>query len=105
MQNDSVINKNKLYPVFLKLDQLNTLLVGAGNVGMEKLNSLLSNSPEARITIIAPFIKDEVRGLLQNHSSCTLIQRSFEESDLENKNLVILEIGRASCRERVYSSV
>lgn len=103
MQNDSVINKNKLYPVFLKLDQLNTLLVGAGNVGMEKLNSLLSNSPEARITIIAPFIKDEVRGLLQNHSSCTLIQRSFEESDLENKDLVILATEDKELHKRIKS--
>jgi len=36
-------DKNQLYPVFLKLEQLNILLVGAGNVGLEKLNSLLSN--------------------------------------------------------------
>ena len=28
-----VDKKNQLYPVFLKLDQLELLLVGAGNVG------------------------------------------------------------------------
>ena len=49
-------NKNQLYPVFLKLDQLNTLLVGAGNVGLEKLQSLLNNSPHAKITIVAPVV-------------------------------------------------
>ena len=40
--------KNQLYPIFLKLDQLEILLVGAGNVGLEKLHSLLSNSPAAK---------------------------------------------------------
>ena len=51
-------NKNQLYPVFLKLDQLQTLLVGGGNVGLEKLQSLLSNSPSANITVVAPLIRE-----------------------------------------------
>ena len=32
--------KNQLYPIFLKLENINTLLVGGGNVGLEKLHSL-----------------------------------------------------------------
>ncbi|MFL5809193.1 MAG: bifunctional precorrin-2 dehydrogenase/sirohydrochlorin ferrochelatase, partial [Flavisolibacter sp.] len=83
-------HRNQLYPVFLKLDQLETLLVGAGNVGLEKLQSLLSNSQNARITIVAPEIKDEVKQLTSEHSFCKLIQRSFQEDDLMNKDLVIL---------------
>jgi len=82
--------KNQLYPVFLKLEQLNILLVGAGNVGVEKLHSLLSNSPEAKITIVAPGVKEEVRRLVYKHPSCTIIQRQFEEGDMDEKELVIL---------------
>ncbi len=82
--------KNKLYPVFFKLAELDTLLVGAGSVGFEKLQSLLSNSPEAKITIIAPRVKDEVRRIISNHPSCNLLQRVFEESDLDNRDLVIV---------------
>jgi len=67
--------KNPLYPVFLKLDKLDTLLIGAGNVGLEKLNSLLANAPDARITIVAPNIKEEVRELLRSHPSCVLHER------------------------------
>jgi len=70
-------NKNRLYPVFLKLEQLNILLVGAGNVGLEKLNSLLGNSPAARITVVAPLVKPEVRELLNRHPSCILQVRPF----------------------------
>ncbi len=82
--------KNQLYPVFLKLEQLNILLVGAGNVGLEKLHSLLSNSPGAKITVVAPQVKQEVRELIQKHPSCTITERQFQEEDLENKELVIL---------------
>ncbi|MBL7708279.1 MAG: NAD(P)-dependent oxidoreductase, partial [Chitinophagaceae bacterium] len=81
--------KNQLYPVFLKLEQLNILLVGAGNVGLEKLHSLLSNSPQAKITVVAPIVKQEVRELIQKHPSCTIMERQFQEEDLENKDLVI----------------
>ncbi|HEY6505686.1 MAG TPA: TSUP family transporter [Chitinophagaceae bacterium] len=82
--------KNQLYPVFLKLEQLNILLVGAGNVGLEKLHSLLSNSPEAKITIVAPEVKEEVRRLVFRHPSCQVKQRQFEETDLNGKELVVL---------------
>ncbi|MBC7947668.1 MAG: TSUP family transporter [Chitinophagaceae bacterium] len=88
--NGSVEMKNRLYPVFLKLDQLNILLVGAGNVGLEKLHSLLSNSPEAKIIVVAPEIRDEVRRLVFKHPSCQLVQRRFQASDLEDKQLIIL---------------
>ncbi len=82
--------KNSLYPVFLKLEELELLLVGAGNVGLEKLQSLLFNSPQAKITVVAPVVKEEVKQLLQDHPSCVLYQRSFTTSDLENKQLVFL---------------
>jgi siroheme synthase-like protein len=90
METVKTTGSNKLYPVFLKLEELDVLLVGAGNVGLEKLNSLLSNSPEAKITIVAPVIKDEVRALVHNYPACALIQRPFEETDLENRDIVIL---------------
>lgn len=90
MRQELTNNTNRLFPVFLKLEQLHTLLVGAGNVGLEKLQSLLSNSPGAKITIVAPQVKEEVRKLAQKHPSCIILQRPFEESDLYNKNLLIL---------------
>ena len=81
---------NVLYPIFLKLDQLDMLLVGAGNVGLEKLESLLGNSPNANITIVAPIVKQEVRDLLVDHPNTILIERAFEESDLLGRDIVVL---------------
>ncbi len=83
-------HKNHLYPVFLKLDQLRLLLVGAGNVGLEKLESLLANAPLTAITIIAPLVREEVRNYLKDFPACRILERRFEDSDLEEKDLVIL---------------
>jgi uncharacterized protein len=89
MKETTIANKNQLYPVFLKLHELKLLLVGGGNVGLEKLQSLLSNSPDTHITIVAPDIRDEVRELVAKHPSSIIIERKFEEADLEGKDMVI----------------
>jgi siroheme synthase-like protein len=98
-----IVNKNQLYPVFLKLEQLNVLLVGAGNVGLEKLQSLLSNSPGAKITVVAPFVKEEIKQLLHDHPTCVLLQRSFEADDLNNKHLVILATDDKELHKQIKS--
>ncbi len=81
---------NTLFPVFLKLEQLQTLVVGAGHVGLEKLTALLHNAPAATITIVAPEVNAAVRALAEKHQNCTLLQRNFEENDLVGKDLVLL---------------
>ena len=90
MDTGAVNDKNQLYPVFLKLEQLRILLVGGGNVALEKLTSLLSNSPKAKITVIAPVVKKEVKELLKNYTDCSIQERSFELADIENKELIFL---------------
>ena len=89
MQTATTATTNNLYPVFLKLDTMRTLLVGGGNVALEKLNSLLGNTPLAEITIVAPMVKDELRTLLLQYPLCRIIQREFEMTDLDEKDLVI----------------
>ncbi|TAE06667.1 MAG: bifunctional precorrin-2 dehydrogenase/sirohydrochlorin ferrochelatase [Bacteroidetes bacterium] len=81
---------NKLFPIFLKLHEIDTLLVGGGNVGLEKLNAVLKNSPEARLTVVADRLLPEVRELICLHPQVKLHERKFEFSDLAGKQLVIL---------------
>lgn len=88
MQNTSL--KNRLFPVFLKLEELNVLLVGGGNVGLEKLSAMLNNSPDAQITVIGTFIRPELREFVKDFPKVVLKERSFKYSDLEEKDLVIL---------------
>ena len=89
---EPVISKqeNQLYPVFLKLEHLRVLLVGAGNVGLEKIESLLLNSPEAEVHAVAPFVRPEFREFFGRFPKCKLYERAFEDADLDEKDLVIL---------------
>lgn len=81
---------NKLFPIFVKLEDLHVLLVGGGNVGLEKLTALLNNSPEARVTVVANLIRDEVREFVANKPNVQLVNRAFQFADLQDKALVIL---------------
>ena len=82
---------NQLYPIFLKVHQLDVLIVGAGYTGYEKVSFLLKNSPDAQVTIIAEEISDDVKGVLEKYSSkhVKIIKKTFEPSDVLNRNIVI----------------
>lgn len=81
---------NQLFPVFLKLNQLHTLLVGAGSVGLEKLSAILRNSPEASVTVVSIAVSDEVRELARHYGKVSIVQRQFIPSDLNGADLVIV---------------
>jgi len=93
--------KNELYPVFLKLDLFETLVVGAGNVGFEKLKSLLSNSPNAVITVVAPRVSGEIEILLSAYPQCKIIKRAFRDSDLDNKRIVVCATDQAELHREI----
>ena len=80
---------NTLFPVFLRLDRLNTLVVGGGNVALEKVSALLRNSPEARLTIVAPFYREELLEYLADFPLVERLERKFEFGDLEGRDVVI----------------
>lgn len=94
-------NNNNLYPIFLKLENMQVLLVGAGNVALEKLESLLGNSSLTAITIVAPLIKKEVRQLIKTFPACSIIERKFEENDLLNKHIVICATDNQNLHQQI----
>ena len=89
MQNNKEI-KNRLFPVFLKLEELDVLLVGGGNVGLEKLSAMLNNSPDTKVTMVADMFRDELREYVKDYPNVKLIERKFDFNDLNNRDLVIL---------------
>jgi precorrin-2 dehydrogenase / sirohydrochlorin ferrochelatase len=89
MQNNKEII-NRLFPVFLKLEELDVLLVGGGNVGLEKLSAMLNNSPDTKVTMVADMFRDELLEYVKDYPNVTLIHRRFEVKDLDNRDLVIL---------------
>ncbi|TSD66796.1 TSUP family transporter [Inquilinus sp. KBS0705] len=80
---------NQLFPVFLKLHNLHTVLVGGGHVGLEKLTAILQNSPAAAVTVISKAFLPEVDLLTTNYPQLKLIEKAFADNDLDGADLVI----------------
>ena len=77
MQNKEI--KNRLFPVFLKLEELDVLLVGGGNVGLEKLSAMLNNSPDTKVTMVADMFRDELREYVKSYPNVKLIERARQK--------------------------
>lgn len=83
------MEKNELYPVFLKVHELNVLIIGGGNVGLEKLSFLLKSSPNAHIELVSINFLKELKELAVKHPAVKLRQKAYEISDLEKRHIVI----------------
>ncbi|WP_154853712.1 precorrin-2 dehydrogenase/sirohydrochlorin ferrochelatase family protein [Cyclobacterium xiamenense] len=93
---------NELYPIFLKVHQLETLLVGAGFVGLEKLTFLLKSSPHATVTVVSVEISDEIREIARNNPRIRLIQDAYHSRYLDQKHLVIAATNFPEVNKTVY---
>jgi len=80
---------NQLFPIFVKLDQIQTLLVGGGKVALEKFQALITNDERLNLTVVAREIVPEFEILLRNYPHIQLHIRPFETTDIEHKQLVI----------------
>jgi len=82
--------ENPLYPIFLKLDNKKVLIIGGGLIALQKLKGLLNT--EAKITIIAPHIIDEIkdaRGEFPNIRKIEFIERDYAYGDELSAFMVI----------------
>ncbi len=94
---------NRLFPVFLKLENLSLLIVGGGYVGMEKLSVVLQNAPGGKIRIVASQISEEIRDLVAGKDNVLLIERPYQSSDIDDADIVFAAVNEASVSRRVSS--
>ena len=83
---------NHLFPVFLKLEEMNVLLVGAGNVGLEKLTAIIHNAPGTHVLVVAEFISPEIILLAADYPNITLLQKTFDAEDLVGMQVIIIAV-------------
>ena len=80
---------NHLYPIFLKVHELNVLLVGGGFVATEKLEFLLKSSPLAQVTVVSKEFRPEFLEVAMKSDTVTLIEDIYHEKYLWGKHFVI----------------
>jgi precorrin-2 dehydrogenase / sirohydrochlorin ferrochelatase len=96
-----MVERNNLFPVFLKLEALQMLIVGGGHVGLEKLSAVLKNSPAAQVTLVARTIQEPIKELVRKHPHVKLLERNFKLWDLWEKDLVILATDNRQLHETI----
>lgn len=80
---------NQLFPIFIKADEINILLIGGGNIAEEKLHFLLKSSPKANVQIITKKANKWVFNMVKKNTNISLMIRPFTDSDIINKHLII----------------
>jgi len=83
---------NKLFPVFLKLENLPVLIVGGGTIALEKLTAILENSPQTEIRLVAITISEVIKNLAVNLPNIQLTEKSFSIDELNGVTIVIVAI-------------
>ena len=93
---------NELYPIFLKVSELNVLIVGGGNVGLEKITFLLKSSPNANVTVVAENYIDQF-SLIDSKFKVEKITSSYSKKYLEGKHVVISATDKNEVNMQVYN--
>jgi siroheme synthase-like protein len=88
-----------LLPIFMKLAQRPCLLVGAGEIALQKIPSLLA--AEAHLRVIAPRVRPEIAALAAE-GRLELIKREFADSDLDQIFLVVAATDNRAVNAAVY---
>lgn len=95
------VETNNLFPIFLKLEELNVLLIGGGNVALEKLSAILSNAPSTSVRIVALVANDAIRELAEQHNNLQLVEKPYDAADIDGADLVISAINDPAVSELV----
>ncbi len=96
------MERNNLYPIFLKLHQLNVLIVGGGKVALEKLSFMLKSSPNAQVTMIALEFNDELIALAEKHQVLLVHNTAYNDTILQNLHLVIAATNNLDVNKQIY---
>lgn len=95
------MERNDLYPVFLKVNNLRVLIVGGGNVGLEKLSFLLKSSPNAQVQMVAPEFLQDTLDLASKHD-VEITKKVYDVSFLTGKHMVIACTDKPEINEKIY---
>ena len=95
------MERNNLYPVFLKTKSLHILIVGGGNVAEEKLSFLTKSSPDAKITMVSPMFRENTLNMARSFD-VALIKSVYNADFLSGKHLVIATTDQPEVNMKVY---
>ncbi|APQ17272.1 precorrin-2 dehydrogenase/sirohydrochlorin ferrochelatase family protein [Maribacter hydrothermalis] len=95
------MERNELYPIFLKVSNLHILIVGGGNVALEKITFLLKSSPNAQVEMVSTMFRKETIELA-NKFNIKMNVSAYDASFLKGRHIAIATTDNVSVNEQVY---
>lgn len=95
------MERNNLYPIFLKTANLHVLIVGGGNVAEEKLTFLTKSSPDAKVTMVSPMFRESTKKLAQLYD-VEMITDTYHSKYLMGAHMVVATTDVPEVNIQVY---
>jgi len=95
------MERNNVYPIFLKVKNLEVLIVGGGFVAEEKLTFLLKSSPDANVTMVSPMFREGTIELAKK-GNVTLVNKKYSRRYLKGKHMVVATTDIPEVNVKVY---
>ncbi|NNM18708.1 MAG: bifunctional precorrin-2 dehydrogenase/sirohydrochlorin ferrochelatase [Croceitalea sp.] len=96
------MERNNLYPIFLKTSQLDILIVGGGFVAEEKLHFLTKSSPDAKVTMVSPMFREATVQLAKTFK-IEFIEDTYSAKYLNARHIVIATTDQPKVNLEVYN--
>lgn len=94
---------NTLLPVFMKLEEMKVLLIGAGNVGLEKLKAIKHNAPRTRICVVAKEISKQFAEYASLCEHVELIKDHYSGNYLKNADLIFSAVNDHALSAQIFA--
>lgn len=89
-----------LFPIFVEIEGKNVLVVGGGTVAQRKIEKLIPFKP--KIEVVAKSINEDIKRLTKDYKDIILNERTFDFSDLENRDVVIVAVDDLALQKEIY---
>lgn len=95
--------QNNLFPVFLQLEKLKVLIIGGGNVGLEKLSAIIRNSPGTKVDVLALQIDHRITTMQKAYPNITTYLRAYNCNQLQGYDLVFCAVNDESLSAQIVA--
>ncbi len=89
--------------MFFKLEQLRVLLIGGGNVALEKLQAIINNAPLTKVNVVTKAVNEDFAALAASHGNICVTIANYEPSYLKDIDLVIAAVNDIPTSELIRS--
>ena len=92
-------------PVFLNMVKKKILVIGGGEEAFEQILFILESTPNSEIRVVGKTIDKKIEELQEVCSNLSISVKTFEISDIENQEIVLITIEDEKIIFQIYELI